>query len=128
MHVAAALDHRGALLGEESFDTTAAGYRRLLGWLRAFGDVELIGDRLHDIRLRTVAEELGGARRFTRVRCTVRPSRRFGGIVALLGLWTALAPFAAQRWPPVAAGAGWLSQDFLPHLQEQLRQASCRQR
>ena len=43
VHVAAALDHRGALLGVESFETTPAGYRRLLGWLRAFGDVELIG-------------------------------------------------------------------------------------
>jgi hypothetical protein len=62
---------------------------------------------MHEIRLRTATEELGGPRRFTRVRCTLRPSRRFGGIVALLGLWTALAPFAALRWPLVVAGAGW---------------------
>jgi transposase len=27
----------------ESFETTPAGYRRLLGWLRAFGEVELVG-------------------------------------------------------------------------------------
>jgi transposase len=43
VHVAAALDHRGALLGVESFETTPAGYRRLLRWLRAFGEVELVG-------------------------------------------------------------------------------------
>jgi hypothetical protein len=43
VHVAAALDHRGALLGVESFETATAGYRRLLGWLRAFGEVELVG-------------------------------------------------------------------------------------
>jgi transposase len=40
---AAALDDRGALLGVESFETTPAGYRRLLGWLGAFGEVELVG-------------------------------------------------------------------------------------
>jgi transposase len=42
-HVAAALDERGALLGVESFDTTPAGYRQLLAWLRRFGDVERVG-------------------------------------------------------------------------------------
>jgi transposase len=43
VHVAAALDHQGALLGVESFPTTTAGYRRLLAWLGSFGDVELVG-------------------------------------------------------------------------------------
>jgi transposase len=43
VHVAAALDQRGALLAVESFDTTPAGYRQLLAWLRSFGDVELVG-------------------------------------------------------------------------------------
>lgn len=43
VHVAAALDHRGGLLGVESFETTPAGYRGLLGWLRAFGEVDLVG-------------------------------------------------------------------------------------
>lgn len=43
VYVAAALDHRGALLGVESFETTPAGYRGLLGWLRGFGEVELVG-------------------------------------------------------------------------------------
>jgi len=43
VHVAAALDDRGGLLGVESFETTAAGYRRLFGWLRAFGEVAVVG-------------------------------------------------------------------------------------
>ena len=43
VHVAAALDERGALLGVESFATTADGYKKLLGWLSDFGPVELVG-------------------------------------------------------------------------------------
>ncbi len=43
VHVAAALDERGALLGVESFPSTAAGYRKLLGWLESFGILELVG-------------------------------------------------------------------------------------
>ena len=43
VHVAAALDERGALLGVESFPTTSAGYRQLLSWLEGFGTLELVG-------------------------------------------------------------------------------------
>jgi transposase len=43
VHVAAALDERGALLGVESFSTTAEGYGDLLHWLEGFGTVELVG-------------------------------------------------------------------------------------
>jgi transposase len=43
VHVAAALDDRGGLLGVESFETTPQGYRSLLGWLRGFGEVKQIG-------------------------------------------------------------------------------------
>jgi len=43
VHVAAALDERGAQLGVESFAATAAGYRDLLGWLQGFGTLELVG-------------------------------------------------------------------------------------
>jgi transposase len=44
VHVAAALDERGALLGTESFPTTPRGYRNLLAWLvESFGTVELVG-------------------------------------------------------------------------------------
>jgi transposase len=43
VHVAAALDHIGGLLGVQEFPTTAAGYRRLLEWLSSFGPVVLVG-------------------------------------------------------------------------------------
>jgi transposase len=43
VHVAAALDPLGGLLGTERFETNAAGYKALLGWLETFGDVTKIG-------------------------------------------------------------------------------------
>jgi transposase len=43
MHVAAALDPIGGLLGVREFPATAAGYAALLGWLSGFGDVTLVG-------------------------------------------------------------------------------------
>jgi transposase len=43
LHVAAALDDTGRLLGTRSFPTTPAGYRALLTWLQQFGDVVKVG-------------------------------------------------------------------------------------
>jgi transposase len=43
MHVAAALDPVGGLLGVEEFQVTPAGYARLLEWLGGFGTVCLAG-------------------------------------------------------------------------------------
>jgi transposase len=43
VHVAAALDPIGGLLGVREFPATAAGYGRLLGWLGGFGTVALAG-------------------------------------------------------------------------------------
>jgi transposase len=43
MHVAAALDPIGGLLGVEEFPVSPAGYGRLLGWLGGFGTVALVG-------------------------------------------------------------------------------------
>ena len=37
VHVAAALDEVGGLLGTESFDATPEGYAALLSWLAGFG-------------------------------------------------------------------------------------------
>jgi transposase len=42
-HVAAALDPVGGLLGVREFPASAAGYAGLVGWLRGFGTVCLIG-------------------------------------------------------------------------------------
>jgi transposase len=43
VHVAAAVDHNGGLLGVESFPADLAGYESLLGWLTGFGRVTRIG-------------------------------------------------------------------------------------
>jgi hypothetical protein len=43
MHVAAALDPIGGLLGVGEFPVSPAGYARLLGWLGGFGTVALAG-------------------------------------------------------------------------------------
>jgi transposase len=43
VHVAAALDPVGGLLGVQEFPVTAAGYAGLLGWLGGFGTVALVG-------------------------------------------------------------------------------------
>ena len=43
VHVAAALDRIGGLLGTRSFPTTPAGYQQLLGWLQAFGPIVQVG-------------------------------------------------------------------------------------
>jgi transposase len=42
-HVAAVIDHLGGVLGIEAFETTDAGYQRLVGWLRSYGEVEQVG-------------------------------------------------------------------------------------
>jgi transposase len=43
MHVAAALDSIGGLLGVQEFPATAAGYAGLLSWLRSFGTLAVAG-------------------------------------------------------------------------------------
>ena len=43
VHVAAAIDSNGGLLGVESFPADSAGYEELLGWLVGFGPVTLVG-------------------------------------------------------------------------------------
>src|SRR5271166_3526913 len=41
-HHAAAMDQRGALLATKAFPTTTPGYRALLDWLCAFGEVDVV--------------------------------------------------------------------------------------
>jgi transposase len=43
VHVAAAVNHLGGVLGTKSFPTTATGYRRLLRWLGSFGPLHAVG-------------------------------------------------------------------------------------
>ena len=42
-HTAAVIDTTGRRLGDRQFPATAAGYRGLLGWLRTFGALQVIG-------------------------------------------------------------------------------------
>lgn len=43
VHVAAALDPLGGVLGTMAFPTTTTGYRHLLAWLRTFGELGRVG-------------------------------------------------------------------------------------
>jgi transposase len=43
VHVAAAVNHVGGVLGVESFPTTHSGYRRLVSWLATHGELTLVG-------------------------------------------------------------------------------------
>src|SRR5438034_10501476 len=43
VHVAAAVDANGGVLGVESFATTSAGFVQLYDWLTAFGTVARVG-------------------------------------------------------------------------------------
>ena len=43
VHVAAAVDASGGVLGVESFETTRAGFAQLHDWLRTFGTITLVG-------------------------------------------------------------------------------------
>src|SRR5438132_2912954 len=43
VHVAAALDANGGILGVQSFPTSLAGYQQLLSWLDGFGEVTRVG-------------------------------------------------------------------------------------
>ena len=43
VHVAAAINHVGGVLGVESFATTQSGYPRLVSWLGSHGELVLVG-------------------------------------------------------------------------------------
>lgn len=70
-------------------------------------DVKLVGDRWHDIRIRTATEELGWPRRFTRARCILRPTPFSRLVTAAVLVWTATALAGVHLWA-VLAGASAL--------------------
>jgi transposase len=43
LHVAAVVDQLGGVVGIEAFETTEAGYQRLVGWFSSHGQVERVG-------------------------------------------------------------------------------------
>jgi hypothetical protein len=69
-------------------------------------DAELCGDGLHKIQIRTATEELGWPKRFTRVRCSLRPAARGVMIFSWVSLWTVLAIKVGNPW---AIGVGSLA-------------------
>ncbi|MGE3999640.1 MAG: glycosyltransferase [Planctomycetaceae bacterium] len=68
-------------------------------------DIRLVGDRWHDITIRTATEELGGLRRFTRARCSTQMTRFSGIVVSLIVAWSLLASILLKPW---AMGIGLL--------------------
>src|SRR4051812_41875169 len=42
-HTAAVIDQVGRVLGTEQFPATASGYAALLGWMRSFGAIVIVG-------------------------------------------------------------------------------------
>ena len=96
MHVAAALDPLGGLLGVREFPATAAGYAGLLGWLAGFGTVALVGVE------GTGSYGAGLARHLAAAGIRVVEAARAGG--------TATARASQTRWmrsaPPVPRSPG----------------------
>jgi GT2 family glycosyltransferase len=70
-------------------------------------DVRLDGDLWNDIEIRTVTEELGGPKRFTRVRCILRPT--FGTLAVSVALvLEVLAAALARHRLGLVVGTGAL--------------------
>jgi len=76
VHVAAALDGVGRLLGTMSVPSTAAGYRRLLQWASAFGEIAAMGIEGTGAYGAGLARHLAGCS--IRVVEVDRPDRRTG--------------------------------------------------
>jgi glycosyltransferase involved in cell wall biosynthesis len=69
-------------------------------------DVELMADPWHNVRIHTATEELGGPKRFTRVRCVLRATAftRVLTTGALLTLAAGATNGSAWAWGPAALG------------------------
>jgi hypothetical protein len=61
-HTAAVVDSAGRVLGTEQFPATAAGYARLLAWLRAFGTLVVVGIEGTGVYGAGLARHLAGQR------------------------------------------------------------------
>jgi GT2 family glycosyltransferase len=71
-------------------------------------DVELVGDRSYDVRVCTATEELGYPRRFTRARCSLRPSLFTLGAGAVTLLWSVAGLATGTRSVVWAAVGAWI--------------------
>lgn len=99
----------GSGLGREQLLTELEVEAPIQGWSGDFNlnwaqwDVELMGNIWHSIRIRTVTEELGWPRRYTRARCSVLLTTTSRLMLCLLTAWTAIALISMQWW---AVGIG----------------------
>lgn len=96
-------------LGRELLLEVLVNEAKMSGWAGDFEnawadwDVKLVGDCWHDIALRTATEELGWPKRFTRARCSVRPTA-FSHVVTLGALtWGAVSLASMQPWAMTTA-------------------------
>lgn len=107
--------------GREELLAALVGQAASCGWRGDFDDawstfdVKLVGDRWHDIRVRTATEELGWPKRFTRVRCLVQPTLFASACCGAAVIWLAAASFSMQPWAAavgLAALVGLLASRF----------------
>lgn len=61
-------------------------------------DMELQGDLLHDLTVHTVSEELGNSHRFTRARCTVKPTPLARVAAGVGAVWAGMALVTWTPW------------------------------
>lgn len=67
-------------------------------------DMKLVGDRWHEIEIRTASEELGWPRRFTRARSNAIPTLFCSVVVYATAIWTVAALISMQTWALGLAG------------------------
>jgi hypothetical protein len=96
-------------LGRDELLGALVGEADRHGWPGRFGnewapwDLGLIGDRWHDLTVRTATEELGWPRRFTRARCKLHLNF-YGRTACLAALVWAVAALASMKpWAVTAA-------------------------
>ncbi len=79
LHVAAALDQLGRVLGTESFPTTVVGYRQLPAWLRRHGQLDKVGVECLSTTTSAATPLLGATRGSRRYPCgTAGTERNYG--------------------------------------------------
>ena len=98
--------------GREQFLHALAELAPRHGWNGVFGlewarwDASLMADWWHDVRVHTATEELGGTKRFTRVRCVLHATHQTWAAAGLIVVGLAAALLGGRLWAIAAASAG----------------------
>jgi O-antigen biosynthesis protein len=102
-------------LGREQLLDVVAENAKKLKWHGDFAaeweshDIELFGDGWHNIHVRSATEELGWPKRFTRVRCTLRPAARGVLLFTLASVWIILAASLGEKTRALMGVGAWLT-------------------